>query len=364
MNAATALPKSPLPRLLRSAWLRPITDPATVEDCLRLVNPLWSLGEVRARVVDVIAETADTRSFVLSPNRHWSGYRAGQHVVIQLEIDGVRQQRCFTLSSSPAADSRRLTLTVKRQQGVTAWMHERLGIGEVVTLSAPAGEFTLPETLPQQILMLSAGSGVTPLMSMLRELQARGYQGDIVFLHAARDAASTIFGAELQQLAAHWPRLRLQLHYSATAGRLDPEAIARCVPDYAQRETFLCGPLGFMEPVIASWNEQGLAPRLRYERFGAPIARPASRGDAAVAEVRCTKSERLFTAGAETLLAAAEQAGLKPKYGCRIGICHTCQCRKVSGQVENLLTGAISSEPHEMIQLCVSRAGSDLVIEL
>lgn len=362
MAAVTDRSPAGLPGLLRSPWLRPFTDPVALEDCLQWVNPLWSLGEIRARVEAVIDETADTKTFVLTPNRHWPGHRAGQHVVLQLEVDGVRQQRCFTLSSSPAASGRRLAITVKRAGRVTGWMHERLQVGEVLTLSAPAGDFQLPETPPPQILMLSAGSGITPVMAMLRELQVRGFAGDIVFLHSARDAAATIFGAELRQLAARWPSLRLQLHETARGGRLDAAAIARAVPDYAARDTFLCGPAGFMEPLIAVWNGQGLASRLRYERFGAAPLAPAA--DGAAATVHCARSERLFTAGVDTLLVEAEQAGLSPRYGCRIGICHTCQCRKVSGTVENLLTGEVSSDAGEMIQLCVSRARSDLVIEL
>lgn len=350
-----------LPGWLRSPWLRPFNDPAALEDCLQWVNPLWSLGQIRARVAAVIDETADTRTFVLAPNRHWPGHRAGQHVVVELEIDGVRRQRCFTISSSPAASGRRLAVTVKRVGAFTGWMHERLNVGDVLALGAPGGEFTLPETLPQRMLMLSAGSGITPVMAMLRELEARAYQGDVVFLHSARDTASTIFGAELRRLAARWPRLRLQLHESALHGRLTPAAVAAAVPDHAARDSFLCGPAGFMEPLIAFWRERGRQAQLRYERFGAP---PLTAPDGAAAQVHCARSERLFTAGADTLLVEAEQAGLKPRYGCRIGICHGCQCRKVSGAVENLLTGEVSSQDGELIQLCVSRARSDLVIEL
>jgi ferredoxin-NADP reductase len=281
---------------------------------------------------------------------------------VEVEIDGVRHRRTYSLSAA-TAPGRTTAITVKRHAGglVSNWLHDRLAPGDVLSLGAPAGSFVLPRPLPERLLMLSAGSGVTPLMSMLRDLHQRDYAGSVAFVHVCRDRANAIFGDELAALAERWPVLTLRTCYSAAAGRLDVAALARLVPDYATRHTLLCGPEAFMATFREHWRARGLD-RLQYERFG--VAAPAAAPGKAV-EVRCLRSERVFEApGAAALLVEAERAGLRPPYGCRIGICHTCQCTKQSGTVENLLTGDVSSEPGERIQLCISRARSNLVLEL
>jgi len=354
---------TPIARVLKSPLLAPISDINLLNDWLMMLKPTWSLSDVRAVITEVISETPDTKTFVLRPNWLWRGHRAGQHVSITVEINGVRHLRTFTLSSSPTA-SCQLSLTIKRnpQGRVTPYMHEQLRVGDVVTLSQAAGEFVLPARVPEKLLFLSGGSGITPLLSMLRELRANNYQGDIVFLHSARSAADAICRAELEELAAAWPCLRLQLHYSDEAGLLDMERIAVRAPELTERETFMCGPSGFMDAVIAGFAARDLSARLHFERFGAPKPRPRAYGSV---QLRFSKSQRSSTSvGDRSLLEEAERAGLKPKHGCRMGICKQCSCKKVSGSVENLLTGESSSAEHEMIQICVSRAQSDLELEL
>ncbi len=355
--------KSALNPILRSPLLAPLNDVDALDDLLAQVNPLWSLGRIKARVLAIRDETADTRTFVLKPNHLWSGFKAGQHVVIDAELGGVRHQRTYTLSSSPK-DRGRIAITVKRQpQGkVSNGLHDGLAVGDVVTLSAPAGEFVLADTPADRILMLSAGSGITPVMSMLRDLHARGYDRDIHFVHVCRHPEDAIFAAELHALTASLPGLKLHFHFTAENGRLPLHALATLVPDYAKRQTYLCGPAAFMADVRAKWDREGIAQRLACEYFGlAPTA--VAPGQAV--EIRATRSERVFTArGAQPLLVEAEAAGLKPKSGCRIGICQSCKCRKQSGTVQNLLTGEISSEPNEIIQICITAARSDVQLDL
>ncbi|MCA9675447.1 MAG: hypothetical protein KC464_10465, partial [Myxococcales bacterium] len=175
------------------------------------VDPTWSPREVRARVVEIIDETPDTRTFVLQPNHHWRGHRAGQHTTIEVEIDGVRVRRCYSISSAPSP-ARRLAITVKRVPDgrVSSWLHDELCPGDVVGLGAAAGDFVLPEPRPAGgLLLLSGGSGITPVMSMLRDLDARGAVDDVVFVHHARSRDHVIFGAELEAIAARRPGLRL-----------------------------------------------------------------------------------------------------------------------------------------------------------
>jgi stearoyl-CoA 9-desaturase NADPH oxidoreductase len=353
------------PSIWRSPWLRPLNDLPAIDDLLAQVNPLWSLGHIKARLRRIIQETPDTRTFVLEPNRNWPGFRAGQHVLVEMEIGAVRHQRTYSLSSAPA-DGRLAAITVKRQPGgkVSNWLHDNLRPGDVFTLGVPGGEFVLPRPAPARLLLLSAGSGITPLMSMLRDLRSSGYAGDVAFVHACRSREHAIFRAELEHLAATWPHVRLHLHYSSDAGRLDVGTLTDLVRDHAERHTLLCGPQGFITTFQDQWHARGIGEQLRVEHFGIPAAPLAAHGDAAMT-VRWARSQRTFTAtGTAPLLVEAERAGLNPRYGCRMGICRTCQCVKLNGTVENLRTGAVSSEPGEQVQLCISRARSDLVLDV
>ncbi len=326
---------------------------------LREIDPVWSLDEIRAEVVEVLDETPDVKTFVLRPNGHWRHVRAGQFTTIEVEIHGVRVRRCYTISSRPGVS--RPTITVKRTPGgrVSNWLHDRVVPGEVIVLSAPTGDFVLDEPAPAKLLLLSGGSGITPVMSMLRDLDARGAVGDLVFLHYARSERDVVFGGELAKLALRWPRLRVIAHF----GFFDEKSISEWVPDFAERDTFLCGPPPLMERVERSWAEHEISDRLRRERFvmAAPSAPVA---DGAPTRVTLARSGReVETSPGRTLLEGLELAGERPASGCRMGICMTCKCRKVSGTVQNRLTGAIASAPDEDIQLCVSHPRSDVTLD-
>ena len=349
--------------LLRSPWLRPLNDLDAIDDLLGQLHPTWALGRIRARVAGIREETPEVRSVLLRPNRRWPGFAAGQHVCVGLELRGVRHQRTFSLSSAPG--DRLLRITVKRQPGglVTSAMHDQLAVGDVLELSPPAGDFVLPAVLPAKLLLLSAGSGITPLASMLRHLRQRDPARDVVFVHVCRTPGDAIFAAELRALAAAMPGLRLETLCTRERGRLDADALAALVPDAAERRTFLCGPASFMAMVQARWEADGIADRLACERFTGPAIGPRVAG--APVQVRATRSGRAFTStGERPLLVEAEGAGLAPRHGCRMGICRTCRCRLASGVVENLRTGEVHAQPGQLVQLCVSVARSDLELEI
>jgi len=350
-------------RLAGSPWLRPLNDPDAIDDLLGLVDPLWSVARVRARVVRVADETADVRTFVLRPNARWRGFAAGQHVRVDVEVDGVIHQRAYSISSAPG-DRGTIAITVKRQPGgrVSNFLHDRVRPGAVLGLGQAAGRFVLPDPVPPRLVLLSAGSGITPIMSIVRHLHARAAATDVLLVHACRDAGDAIFGAELRARARVWPALRVHFAYSAETGRLDRTRLRRLVPDCAARDGFVCGPDGFMRLVRETWREAGCEGRLRFESFGGPPVALPARGSAAVS---CARSGVVFRAASgRPLLAEAERAGLRPRFGCRMGICHTCVVRKLAGTVENLATGAVTSAPDETIQLCVSAARSDVTLAL
>ncbi len=332
------------------------------------IAPARSLTELRAEVVAVKVETPDTMTFALQPNAAWRGHRAGQYTSIEVEIDGVRVRRCYSIASAPG--QRPISITVKRVPGgrVSTWMHEELRPGAIVRLGPATGDFTLPASAPTRLLLLSGGSGITPVMSILRDLSARGAVNDLVFVHHARSRADVIFGPELETLAARHPGLRLIvcLDDDDDAPRgFDEARLAALVPDFAERSTFLCGPAPMMDRAEAFWAEQGASARLALERFvsAPPLTALAAPGEAV--QVQLARSQREVVAtGPGPLLEQLERAGETPASGCRMGICHTCACRKRSGTVQNLVTGEVSSRPDEEIQLCISVPRSDLELDL
>lgn len=342
------------------ALARVLTTPMDPDDYLELVNPLWSRHEIRARVHEVVRETDQAVTLRLEPNRNWPGHIAGQHVQIGVEIDGVRRQRTFTVSSAPGEP---LTLTIKRNGpgGVSDHVVNRLEPGTLVWLSEPAGEFHLPEPVPEKLLMIAGGSGITPIRSMLTDLYRRGWSGDARLIYCNQNAEATILRAELEALAADWPALELvQLH--ADAGELlTPERLVETVPDFADREAYLCGPGGLMEVVENFYAEQGLQDQLHLERFQAPERGAPGEGG----RVRFAGSGgEAVGSGAESVLELAESQGLQPKHGCRMGICHTCTCRLNSGRLRNLQNGEVFDGEGQPVRICVHAPEGEVEMEL
>jgi len=355
---------APLVKALHHPWVESIVRLSAVEDALVALHPLLSLTQVRARVLRIVDETASTQTFVLQPNALWLGAQAGQFVRVQLEINGRRVERAYSLSSRPG--TRRIAITVKRQdQGLASrHLHAAVKVGDVLTISQALGEFVLPSVPPSRMLLLSAGSGITPVMAMLRDLRARRYQGDVVFLHVCKSQADLIFAAQLKAIAADFAELSLVVHYTAGAGPLSPEVLAVEVPDLAQRSTWMCGPTGFMDAVSGYWQREGINAPLMREQFVGAALLPSTAPGTPVNVSLISSGASFTTWGTEPLLVQAERAGLSPKHGCRIGICRSCQCVKTSGTVENLQTGEVSSAPNELIRLCISTARSDVVLAL
>lgn len=347
---------SPLQRLWRHALWAPLNDLRAWDRVAQVVNRAWSFTETRARVLRVVNEAPGVRSLWLRPNRRFAGFRPGQHVLLELEVDGVRQARCFSFSSAPQADGL-LRLTIKAKPGgpVSAAAHA-LKPGQVVRLGQAQGDFQ-PRDAGAPLLMLSAGSGITPMMALLQAMADDPLGRDVVLLHSARTPDELIFADELQALAPRFAGLRVQRHFSGTHGHLDAATIAATVPDWRERETLLCGPDGFMRTIEAMFDATGRRDRLQSESFGrreAPVDPEATQH----AIVYGDPSHRFVARAGQTLLDAAEAAGLQPRFGCRRGICRTCQCRKRSGTVTNLLTGQASGPGEEWIQLCISTPDS------
>jgi ferredoxin-NADP reductase len=355
-------PRRPL-RLLEA-----IAGPHGIDGYLEQVSPLLVTGEGRAEVIGVDRGTPGSATLTLRPNLAWRGFRAGQFVNVAVEIDGVRHRRCYS-PASPEGRGSTLEITVKRHRGglVSGFLVEQAEPGLILGLSAAEGDFLLPASRPDSVLLIGGGSGITPLMAILRTLLAEGYERPITLLHYAPDPTREIYREELERLAARHENLALLRSYTRApgSGELDghfsPLHLPQSDPCFADAETFACGPPALLDAVRGTWAN-GLEHRLHVESFVPPSFVPA--GEAAEGTIRFADSGLEIENSGGSLLEQAEAAGLSPAFGCRMGICHTCTCRKQTGTHKNLITGAVSSAPDEEIQLCVSSALGDMTVEL
>lgn len=340
-----------------------------VEFWIGQIDPLWSAREVRARVVSIVQETPDTKTFVLHPNLRWTGFRAGQYIPVHVEVNGVRHRRLYSVSSAPR-DEGTITITVTRRPGgvVSGWLHDHLREGDVLPIGHAMGDFKLPAVAPERIAFVCAGSGITPIFSMILHLGIQDKLNDVTLVYYAKTKADHIFGARLRSIAQAFPGLHL--HLLTTRGenadeRLSVASMLSRVPDMANRQTWVCGPAPFVTSAQDCWRDAGWrTPTVEaFVAFAAPVWTDMTQVGRTSVEHRVSGVTDTRE-GATTLLDRAEAQGLSPKSGCRMGICHTCTCRKISGAVKDLRTGEISSAPDETIQLCVSVACSDVVLDL
>ncbi len=373
------MPTEPAPTADSRGWLsrlRAIADlytyPLRLSHYVELVNPLWTTHLLQARVVGVWDETRDARTLTLKPGRNWRGHRAGQHVRVGVPVEGRHYTRTYTISSPPERRDGRFTITVKTIDGGRISQHlvRRIKVGDYLPVGLPQGDFHLPDAQPVRPLFITAGSGITPAASMIRSLVAQERLPDTVHMHYAPHAHDFIFGKELQELARNQPRYQLQPVYTRTAGAADrprqhfcAEQLERLCPDWREREVYACGPPGLLAALEHHFRESGRAAHLNIERFRADFALVPE--DARGGEVRFAQSGLSSSAAANLpLLRVAEDAGLNPQHGCRMGICHTCTTVLLSGAVRDLRDGQLHNEAGSRIQTCVCAAAGDCVLDL
>ncbi|MEU7578672.1 ferredoxin reductase [Streptomyces sp. NPDC041068] len=343
------------------SWL---TSPLSPDDYLGLLDPLWSARHPAGRVTAVLPEGPAAATLVIRPGRGWGGHRAGQYLPVGVEIDGVRHWRTYSITSPAAAA---VTITVKAHRGgrVSPHLAHRTGPGTVLRLGPAQGEFVLPRPLPDRLLFVTAGSGITPVMGMLRTLaRRRGPAPDTVLLHSAPRPEECLFRTELASMTTRSPWLTTHLVHTRTDGRLTPDRIAALCPDWRRRDAWVCGPAGLLDAAERGWAAAGVRERLRMESFRLAPLPPG--GDGTVGgPVRFGRSGVETEAGASVpLLAVGEAAGVAMPYGCRRGLCLGCLARLVDGRVRDLRTGEVSGEPGELIQTCVNAAAGPLVLDL
>jgi ferredoxin-NADP reductase len=345
--------------------------PLRTSHYVELVNPRWSSHALRATVEEVWDETPDARTLRLRPGRGWRGHRAGQHVRLGVPVRGAYCLRTYSISSGPERADGCITITVKAVPSGRVSQHlvREVLPGASLWLGQAQGEFVLPDAGPTRALFVTAGSGVTPVMSMLRSLASRGALSDVVHLHYAPTPADVIFGDELARLANDHPGYRLHLVTTRVPGPAGAERghfaaaqLETLCPDWRGRDAYACGPQSLLTDVEAHWAGAAPSSRLHVERFRAALAEMPA--DATGGRVRFARSDREIEAdGRTSLLEAAERAGLRPAHGCRMGICHSCSVTLRAGCVRDLRNHTVIDEPGAKVQICVCAAAGDVELE-
>lgn len=357
-TSGRALARTFRQRVLGSELLDLLTGPHGVDRYTELVAPTWTLGEARAKVTDVRRTTPRSVTLTLAPNDNFTStysLKAGQYVNLTVEVDGRRQTRCY--SPANAERTSHLELTIGRHDGgvVSNYLYERARRGMIVGLAGVGGDFVLPARRPRRILFVSGGSGITPVMAMLRTLVAEGHPGEIAFVHYARTADEACYRDELAALA----NVRVLHGYTRAgdgdlAGRFGPDHLVAAMP--SPDAVFACGPKPLLDAVRSHcgnvYTESFIPP---------PFEAPANPSGG---RITFSNSGIDVVDDGRPLLEQAEAAGLSPQNGCRMGICHTCTRRKTAGTVRNLVTGAISTAPDDDVQICVSVPVGDVDLSL
>lgn len=333
---------------------------------------------LRVRVVEVVAETADASSFVLEPvDEQEAGslaYQPGQFVTVRIPTD--REQgaaRCYSLASSPLTDEKP-KITVKRVAGGygSNWLCDEVVAGSTLEVLRPAGTF-VPRSLDDDLLLVAGGSGITPVMSILRSALVGG-QARITLVYANRDESSVIFGEELATLARQHPDRLTVVHWLESLQGLPTRAqLQLLLAPFADRQAYVCGPSAFMDATVEALAAAG-APRsqVHVERFhsldGDPFADPGVVLDAegpagtVAVELDGERHELRWPEGA-LLLDVLLDAGLDAPYSCREGSCSACACVLQAGEVDMDRNEVLEQEDLDegFILGCQARARTDHV---
>ncbi len=340
--------------------------PLELDDVLDVFHPLrGGRAALQGRIVSVTPETSESATILVRPGRDWAGHVPGQYVRVGVDVDGVRLWRTYSLTHGPRRD-RNLSFTVKAIPGgvVSNFLVHRARVGQMLQLEQAEGEFVLPVPVPRQLLLVTAGSGITPVIGMLRNMFSRRVpvETDIVLVAVNQSETAAIFRDELRAHARDG-HLRLIERYDDQHGLLDVASLASLVPDLHSRLTYACGPAGLLDALETHHAALGLS--LTTERFRPLLVEPGDGGTVTVADGR-----ELDADGATPILDVAEAAGVLMPSGCRMGICMGCVVPLKSGAVRDLRNGAITTAvPGETgsggvpIQTCISAAAGECHID-
>jgi len=363
----------------------------------------WTKGTKTMRCIGIVDRSHDFKSFqFMAEEPTLFFYKPGQFVTLELNIEGKRILRSYTISSSPSRPHL-IEISVKRVKGglVSNYLHDHMSLGDSVVMKPPVGKFHCFDTPAEKYLFLAAGSGVTPMLSMARWWHDTGVYPDVVFYHGLREPEDAVFTEDMMMFTsanrkfkyvAAFTSPHLPQAWPGMKGRLSEEHLRQIAPDLHERMVFTCGPDSFMKHVKLLLEKQGfpIKERFRQESFGAPPAAKAAAAAAvpasgparvdAKAKARVTDEAAVATtvhfslAGLEVfggdmdmpILDLAEEIGVEIPSSCRAGTCGTCRAMKIKGEVECDETSGLSDADREagFILTCVSRAKNYVEIEV
>jgi ferredoxin-NADP reductase len=363
--------------------------PAHLPDFAGAPSQSWSSDrDETLRCIHIRQETHDVKTFVLAADAPRSfRYLPGQFITLELDINGQKINRCYTLSSTPTRPDV-VSITVKRVPGgaVSNWLHDHLRVGMALGVMGPSGDFSCFPPTAKQYLLMSGGSGVTPLMSMARALHDLGSNADVVFVHCARTPADVLFAEELALMARNMPKFRVAIvceqhtagsSYAGHLGRIDAARLAHIAPDFMQRDVYTCGPAPFMGAVRTLLDQAGFdMARYRQESFSfeetvaaaAATTEPtqATPGGAVLHTITLKKTAQSFRcAEDQTILQAAFAAGVRLPSSCSSGACGTCKSLSLSGKVQMQHAGGIRQREIDQGWMlpCCSKPLSDVALD-
>jgi stearoyl-CoA 9-desaturase NADPH oxidoreductase len=362
MAEVGARPKVSEARRRALGAMRTFFTPLLPDDYLEMINPLWSTRELRGRVERIERQTDDAVTIVIKPGADWDRHEPGQYLRVGVVVDGVHHWRAYSITSEPSDDFICITPKLVADGTVSPHLTRALKPGTVIRLGGVEGDFTLPDPRPEKPLFISAGSGITPIMSMVRALDQEDALGDAVLIHSARTEDDVIFGSRLAEIDRRRPGFRLHLQLTGRNGRLAPEHLDDICPDWRERETFLSGPSDMLDAMSDHWEREGDRERLYMERFQ-PKVGLGEEGEGG--EISFLASDAKAKAdGGTPILVAGEECGLDLPFGCREGICHTCVGQLCSGQVRDLRNGKVYGTEGETIRTCISAPEGPIEIDL
>ncbi|MDQ7774722.1 MAG: hybrid-cluster NAD(P)-dependent oxidoreductase [Paracoccus aminovorans] len=344
----------------------------------------WTDAE-ELECASLLQEAPNVMTFCFqSPSGALFSFEPGQFLTLELPVPGGTLHRTYTISSSPSRPTA-LTVTVKAQPGSvgTRWMFEQLRPGMRIRAIGPAGRFGVMQAPAGKYLFISAGSGITPMMSMTTFLYDSGRDPDIVFVNCARRPSEIIFREGLEYMASRSPGIDLKWIVEAPdpfrpwtgyRGFFNQLMLGLMAPDYLERRVFCCGPEPFMQAVREALASLGFdMARYHQESFGAAPAEAETvpedvvpHAGAAAAVVFAASGRTAACAETDTILATARAAGIPIASGCAMGICGTCRVQKLDGQVHMVHNGGITDEDVEAgyILACCSRPIGNVTIDL
>ena len=339
-------------------------SPLLPDDYIELINPLWSTQELRGRIERIEREDGDAVTVTIRPGHEWEGHEPGQYLRVGVIVDGKHHWRAYSLTSDPERPDGCISITPKlvAEGVVSPFFVQQVKPGSIVRLGGVEGDFVLPDPVPDKLLFISAGSGITPIMSMLRSLDGRDEIGDVVHLHSARNADGVTFGDQLRTLDERNEGLRLHLQITSEMGRMAPTDLDELCPDWRERETFVSGPAEMIDALEEHFEAEGVLERLHLERFQPKIegGETGEGGTIIFARSDC----EVEADGSRPILVEGEEAGLELPFGCREGICHTCVGKVRKGKIRDMRNGNVLEVDGETVRTCINAPEGRVEIEL